>query len=170
MILENDNAIAAHERVTTQCANCYHVGPCIDDGEAFVCADRDACKARCISYLFRLAPVPGTELMEETQVLCAACGATHPTQACLFIRARLMRTSTPRYYFSDGDILDEYRPLRDTDITDRMNEQDDDIDRLRAELKEARNLMGALLAYMPERSNPYLTRAADAARAWLGAK
>ncbi len=41
-----------------------------------------------------------------------------------------------RYTIDTQDIYDEGRPLRDTDIVDRLNEQDEDIERLRTESKE----------------------------------
>ncbi len=41
-----------------------------------------------------------------------------------------------RYTIDTQDIYDEGRPLRDTDIVDRLNEQDEDIERLRNESKE----------------------------------
>lgn len=34
------------EMITTICAICYQLGPCVDDGEAYICADREACKVR----------------------------------------------------------------------------------------------------------------------------
>lgn len=30
-----------------ECASCYTVQHCIDDGEAYICADQVACKTRC---------------------------------------------------------------------------------------------------------------------------
>jgi len=30
----------------TQCANCYAITECLDDGEAYICADRVACQYR----------------------------------------------------------------------------------------------------------------------------
>lgn len=44
--------------------------------------------------------------------------------------------SNERYYFDSHDLMDGDSPLRDTDIMDRLNEQDDDITRLRAAQKE----------------------------------
>lgn len=45
---------------------------------------------------------------------------------------------TERYYvvteLRSWDITDEGKPLRDTDIVDRLNEQDEDIDRLKAQV------------------------------------
>ena len=38
--------------------------------------------------------------------------------------------SDNRYTMDERDIYDEACPLRDTDIVDRLNEQDDDIQRL----------------------------------------
>ena len=34
------------KRIITECALCYHFGSCVDDGEAYICADRAACEAR----------------------------------------------------------------------------------------------------------------------------
>lgn len=34
----------------TECAICYTIGACFDDGEAYICVDRDACKARKAPY------------------------------------------------------------------------------------------------------------------------
>lgn len=49
---------------------------------------------------------------------------------------------TERYYIEaarDGwDIMDGDAPIRDTDITARLNEQDDDIQRLRADVARLR--------------------------------
>lgn len=40
-----------------------------------------------------------------------------------------------RYFINhSGELLDETMPLRDTDITDRLNEQDDDLTRYRARI------------------------------------
>ncbi len=32
--------------VITECANCYELQECFDDGEAYICVDRAACQAR----------------------------------------------------------------------------------------------------------------------------
>ena len=107
----------------------------------------------------------------------------------------------PRYFFEpsrDGgaDIMDEDRPLRDTDIVDRLNEQDDDLTRARADIQTLRLALaaahehvGALVTQEAgileclEAGDPWpkssrdsaaehLRAAHDAARAWLrrGAK
>lgn len=34
----------------TECAICYTIGECFDDGEAYICIDRDACKARKVPH------------------------------------------------------------------------------------------------------------------------
>ena len=71
-----------------------------------------------------------------------------------------------RYFFDhSGELLDETMPLRDTDITDRLNEQDDDITRyrariaaleaenakLRAALERADDMANALVVYFNKR-------------------
>ena len=33
-----------------ECALCLYVGDCIDDGEAYICKDSEACKARQAAY------------------------------------------------------------------------------------------------------------------------
>jgi hypothetical protein len=43
-----------------------------------------------------------------------------------------------RYTMDAQDIYDEDRPLRDTDIVDRLNEQDEAIDSLHALLRQIR--------------------------------
>jgi hypothetical protein len=40
---------------TTHCAICYSLQPCIDDGEAYICADRAACRARVSLDAFHAA-------------------------------------------------------------------------------------------------------------------
>ncbi len=32
--------------LSAECANCCHVGPCVDDGEAYICIDQQACRVR----------------------------------------------------------------------------------------------------------------------------
>lgn len=33
----------------TECANCYSVAECLDDGEAYICTDRVACQERAMA-------------------------------------------------------------------------------------------------------------------------
>ncbi len=86
---------------------------------------------------------------------------------------------TERYTMDAQDLYDGDRPLRDTDIMDRLNEQDDDLTRLRehidaeiirlmrverdlrARLDTAYHHIGALVADGADED------AQDAARSWL---
>lgn len=53
---------------------------------------------------------------------------------------------TERYTMDAQDYYDGDRPLRDTDIRDRLNEQDDDLDRLRADNAVLREAIASFLA------------------------
>lgn len=55
--------LAGTDTLIAECAICYSQQPCFDDGEAYICLNRDACRARCD------AAVDGTKS-------CPNCGGT----------------------------------------------------------------------------------------------
>ena len=55
----------------TECANCYAQAECIDDGEAYICADRQACQQRTRSELDFDTPRRSTA---RVPIFCQQCG------------------------------------------------------------------------------------------------
>ncbi len=72
------------ELLRTECANCGWNTDCYDDGEAYICADRDMCKilAEC------------SEMRRQRDALaawsCATCGARFPQSIRPALRAVLL--------------------------------------------------------------------------------
>ncbi len=75
----------------TECANCYAVVECLDDGEAYICADRDACQQR-VSHTEYLYAVADSDIdfdaprrsTARVPIFCQQCGkngkVVYPTE------------------------------------------------------------------------------------------
>lgn len=99
--------------LVTECAICCGVQPCFDDGEAFICADRAACQARCQEALVDIPSVlevdePASEFYAQAQPpapICHNCAGPHHVQRCPEIGTALVN-------WSEGPVLSPVEALR----------------------------------------------------------